>query len=280
MGGGSPGVTVTGSFGEAGLGEIRISGESHRGPQNALWLGGGTLGINRIDYSVVGSASRPSTSGLIQDITLSAETELNGGRLDMHESIAVGRIAAGGQTLGPASLALALNNLPPEPLAEFNRLYRSAASSASDPQQQSESMQRELYEMLAAVVKQSPVFSLDLRVSSPNGKAVGTAKFQLAPELANDPLFKPGNPDRRGMMAAAWNKYGDAAVDFEAPATLIDQVAKPDQIRQLEQNGILVRDGSKYVSRASFRTGGWLVNGRKVQLPAAAPCPAPCTNRS
>jgi len=280
MSGGSPSITAAGAFGEAGLSGIRISGESHREPQSGLWLGGGTLELTSADYSVVGSASRPSASGLIRDIALSARTDLSSGRLEMREGISIGSIAAGGQNLGPIRLAAALNNVPPEPVAQFNRMYRSAVVPGLDPRQQSEEMQRQLYEMIAAVVKGSPAVSLDLHVSSSNGEAVGTAKFQLAPELANDPLFKTGSPDRRSMMSSVWNKYGDATVEIEAPVSVVNQVAKAGQITQLEQNGILVRNGTTYVCRASFKSGEWLVNGRRIQVPTSPPCAKPCTKKS
>jgi hypothetical protein len=154
------------------------------------------------------------------------------------------------------------------------------ASSVSDPRQQAEMMQQQIYELLTEIVKGSPAVSLGLRVGSPDGEAVGAAKFQLSPELANDPLLKAGNQDRRATMAAVWSKYGGATANFEAPVSAITHLAKPDQLKQLEQNGILVRSGANYICRASFKDGAWFVNGRKIQMPASPPCAKPCTNRS
>ena len=65
-----------------------------------------------------------------------------------------------------------------------------------------------------------------------------------------------------------------------APPGFLAQVTKPAQLQQLEQSGILVRDGANYVCRATFKDGGWLVNGRKIKLPAPPPRPNLSSHRS
>jgi Bacterial protein of unknown function (DUF945) len=117
-------------------------------------------------------------------------------------------------------------------------------------------------------VKESPVLSIDLHAASPNGEAVGKGTFEISPDLANDPLINSGNLDRKGMVTQAWDKYGRASVELVAPTGFLASLAKPDQLKQLEQNGMLVRDGANYVCRAKFKNGEWLINGRKMKLPA------------
>jgi len=46
-------------------------------------------------------------------------------------------------------------------------------------------------------------------------------------------------------------------------------LARPDQLRQLEQGGILAHDGVNYVCRATFKDGGWLINGHPIKTPAS-----------
>jgi hypothetical protein len=55
-------------------------------------------------------------------------------------------------------------------------------------------------------------------------------------------------------------------------------LSNPNQLRQLEQSGILARDGANYVCRANFNDGKWLINGRNFALPASPPRPN-LTNR-
>jgi hypothetical protein len=57
-------------------------------------------------------------------------------------------------------------------------------------------------------------------------------------------------------------------------------LAKPDQIKQLEQSGMLVRDGGNYVCRANFKDGEWVINGRKMKLPAPPARPNLTSHRS
>ena len=117
-------------------------------------------------------------------------------------------------------------------------------------------------------LKESPVLSIDLHAASPNGEAVGKGTFGISPDLANDPLITSGNLDRKGMVAQAWDKYGHASIEVVAPTGFLASLAKPDQIKQLEQSGMLVRDGGNYVCRANFKDGEWVINGRKMKLPA------------
>ncbi len=70
------------------------------------------------------------------------------------------------------------------------------------------------------------------------------------------------------MVAQAWKKYGHASAEVVAPPDFLAQLTKPDQLKQLEQSGILARDGTNYVCRATFKDGEWLVNGRAIKLPA------------
>jgi len=129
-------------------------------------------------------------------------------------------------------------------------------------------LQDKLVDLFFAVGKESPVLAIDLHIGSPDGEAVGKATFGISPDLANDPLIKPGDRDRKGIVAQAWNKYGHALAELVAPTGFLAPLAKADLLKQLEQSGILAREGANYVCRASFKDGGWLVNGRKIKLPA------------
>jgi hypothetical protein len=266
--GDAPGITATGTFGEAGMAGLTIRGESHRHAGSALWLGDGAFNIGRVNYSIVGSGARGSLSGLVQDIGFSALTEIKNGRLDVRETVSVGSIAGRALKLGPVNLAAVLNNIPPEPIEQLKIAAASISHSASGQQAQSQMLQDKMVDLFVAIVKESPFLSIDLHIGSPDGEAVGKATFGISPDLANDPLIKPGNSDRKGMVAQAWNKYGHAFAELVAPTGFLAPLAKTDLLKQLEQSGILVREGANYVCRASFKDGGWLVNGRKIKLPA------------
>jgi hypothetical protein len=151
---------------------------------------------------------------------------------------------------------------------------------ASGQPAQAQMLQQKLLELFAATIKESPILTIELRAASPGGDGAGKATFGISPDLANDPLLKPHNPAPKGVVAQAWNKYGHAAVDLAAPPGFLAQVTKPAQLQQLEQSGILVRDGANYVCRATFKDGGWMVNGRKIKLPARPPRPDLSSHRS
>ena len=53
-----------------------------------------------------------------------------------------------------------------------------------------------------------------------------------------------------------------------APPGFLAQVTKAGQLKELEQSGILVRDGANDVCHAIFKEGGWLINGQKIKFPA------------
>jgi Bacterial protein of unknown function (DUF945) len=275
--GDAPGITAAGNFGEAGMGGVTIRGESHR-DSSGLWLGKGAFNIGRVNYSIVGSGTHGSASGLVQDIGLSALTEINNGRLHARETVSVGSIAGGALKLEPVSLVGEISNVPPTPIEQFKDAVAAISRSASGQQEQSRLLQEKLIDLFVAIVKESPVLSIDLHAASPDGQAAGRASFGISPDLANDPLMRPGNPDRKGMVAQAWNKYGHATAEFVAPAAFLARLIKTDQLKQLEQSGSLVRDGANYVCRATFKNGGWLVNGRKINLPAP-PARPNLTNR-
>lgn len=275
--GDAPGMSATGAFGEAGITGLTIRGESHR-HDSGLWLGDGTFNIGRVNYSIVGSGTHAPISGLVQDIGISALTEIRNGRLDARQTLSVGSIAGGALKLGPISLVSEIGNVPPEPIEQFKSAVASISHSAPDQQAQSRMLQEKMIDLFVAIVKESPVLSVDLHAASPNGEAVGKATFGISPDLANDPLIKAGNPDRKGMVAQAWSKYGHASAEVAAPPDFLAQLTKPDQLRQLEQSGILSRDGANYVCRATFKDGEWLVNGRAIKLPAP-PGPPSITNR-
>jgi hypothetical protein len=139
-------------------------------------------------------------------------------------------------------------------------------------------LQGKIVDLLVAIVKESPVMTIDLHAASPNGEAVGKATLGLSPDLANDPLMKAGSP--KGIPAQAWTKYGHASAEVVAPATFLAQLANADQLKRFEQGGILARDGDNYVCRASFKNGEWLVNGRKIKLPAPPAHPNPAAHTS
>jgi uncharacterized protein YdgA (DUF945 family) len=277
--GDAPGFTAAGGFGEAGMAGLTIRGESHR-HSSGLWLGDKALKIARASYSVVASGVHPAASGLVQDIALAGRSRVNNGRLEVRDSLSIGKIAAGTLILGPLSLAAEFGNLPLAPIEQFMKALSSIPQPASGQPAQAQMLQQKLLELFAATIKESPILTIELRAASPGGDGAGKATFGISPDLANDPLLKPHNPAPKGVVAQAWNKYGHAAVDLAAPPGFLAQVTKPAQLQQLEQSGILVRDGANYVCRATFKNGGWMVNGRKIKLPARPPRPDLSSHRS
>ncbi|HVA40404.1 MAG TPA: DUF945 family protein [Candidatus Binataceae bacterium] len=275
--GDAPGMTAAGAFGETGMAGLTIGGESHR-HGNGLWLGNGAFNIGRVNYSIVGSGARGPASGLVQDLGFSARTEIQNGRLDVRDTMSVGSVAGRALKLGPVSLVAEIANIPPEPIEQFKSAVASISPSVSDLQARSRMLQEKIVDLFLAIVKAAPVLSIDLHAASPDGQAVGKATLGISPDLANDPLITAGNPDRKGLVAQAWNKYGHATAELVAPAGFLARLTKADRLKQLEQSGILARDGANYVCRASFKDGGWLINGRTIALPAPPPRPN-LTNR-
>ncbi len=265
--GGSSGATATGVFGEAQIAGLTIHARSHRDPQSTLWLGGGELDLARVSYSIVGGLRRAPGSGLVQDIRLTALTEIRNGRLNARESLSVGNLAVGALELQSASLATGVANVPPQPVAQFKSAAVSISQSTGDPQLQSQTMQREMVQAFVAIVKGSPIASVSLKIASARGDAAGTANFTIAPELVDDPMLQSNDVERKDLIAQAWKKYGQATVNAAAPVALLEHLATPAQLKRLEQNKLIVREGDKYTCRATFKDGGWLINGHKAEPP-------------
>jgi uncharacterized protein YdgA (DUF945 family) len=274
-----PGITAAGGFGEAGMAGLTIRGESHR-HSSGLWLGNKALKIDRVNCSIVGSSAHPSASGLVQDIGLAGLSEIKNGRLDVRDTLSIGNLAAGALKLGPMSLAGGVSDIPLDPIEQFMKAISSITQSASGQQAQSQMLKGKIVDLFVAILKESPVLSIDLNAASPGGAAVGKALFGISPDLANDPLIKSANPDSKGVIAQAWNKYGHARVDLAVPEGFLAQLTKADQLSRLVQMGLLARDGVNYVCHARFSDGGWLVNGRKIRLPGLSAPPNFTTHSS
>jgi uncharacterized protein YdgA (DUF945 family) len=262
-----PGITAAGAFGEAGVTGLSLRGESHR-HVSGLWLGDGSFNIGRVNYNIAGRGTHPSVHGLVQDIGLSAITEIRNDRLAARQILSVASIAGGALKLGPINLVSEIANVPLQPIEEFRNAAASISRSASDQQAQSLLLQEKMIELFVALVKESPVLSINLHVASPDGEAVGKATFEISPDLANDPLLK-ANSDRKGIVPLAWKKYGHASAEVTAPAEFLAQLASANQLQQLEQSGLVTRDGANYVCRAAFKDGEWLINGHPIKPPAA-----------
>jgi hypothetical protein len=266
--GDAPGVMVAGGFGEAGIAGLTIRGESHR-HQSGLWLGDKVLKISRVNYSIVAMGARPSASGLIQDLALAGQSRLSGGHFNVRDTLSIGSVEVGAVKLGPMSLGGELSNLPVDPIERFVNALSSLPPSAPGRRfQQSPMVRQQILELFVAAIRESPVLSIDLHAAGADGEAQGKAAFGISPDLANDPMLKNLLSEGRGLAAQAWNKYGRASAELIAPAGLLAQITRPEQLRQLEQSGALVRDGANYVCRATFKDGGWLINGRQMKLPA------------
>lgn len=276
--GDAPGITAAGAFGEAAMAGLAIRGESHR-DSSGVWVGDKLLKVGRVNYSIVASGARGSASGLVQELAFAGLSEIKNGRFAVRETLSVGNLAAGGVKLGPIKLMAGVGNIPPEPIAQFTDALGAISHSTPDQAAQSKMLQEKIAALFVAIVKEAPVLSLDLHVGSPTGEAAGKATFGISPDLAGDPLIKPGNAYPKEMVAQAWNKYGRALAEFVAPIGFLAPLTKADQLKQLEQNGILAREGANYVCRASFKDGVWLVNGRARKLPTPPTRPK-LTNRS
>jgi hypothetical protein len=224
--------------------------------------------IDRVSYSLVGHGARPSTSGLVQDIGVAGVSEIKNGRLDVHDTFSIGKIEAGALKMGPMSLAAGIDNVPPEPIGQFTNAAASISQLTSDPQTKSRMVKEKSVDLIVAIVKDSPVLSFDLHAVGSGGEATGKAIFGISPDLANDPMMKAGHFDNKGMAAQVWNKYGHATIEIAAPPGFLAQVTKAGQLKELEQSGILVRDGANDVCHAIFKEGGWLINGQKIEFPA------------
>jgi len=266
--GDAPGVMAAGGFGEAGIAGLTIRGESHR-HSSGLWLGDKVLKISRVNYSIVAAGARPSASGLIKDVALAGQSRIGGDHLNVRDTLSVASVEAGAVKLGAMSLGFEFSNLPVDAIQRFFDVLSSIPPSAPGQQtRQSPIVKRQILELFVAAIKGSPILSIDLHAASAAGEARGRAAFGISADLASDPMLNNLLSEGKGLVAQAWNKYGRASAELVAPAGLLAQVTRPEQLQQLEQSGALVRDGANYVCRATFKDGVWLVNGREMKLPA------------
>ncbi len=273
MRGGAPGIIATGTFGEADAAGVTLYGESHR-DSTGLWLGGGTLTVQRLSYSVIPVGTHPARSGLAQELSISALTSLSNGLIDARLKLAVGEVSGERLKLGPMALEAHAGNLAAAPVEQLRKQAVAIARSGLDKAAQARTMREKGSGFLIAMVKQGPTLSLHLDAAGAGGKAVGDARLAIAPALADDPLMKARAADGKALAASVWSKYATVTAEASAPPALLAQLASNDQIKGLVANGILVRDGANYVCHAGYQGGAWTVNGKKFERPAPALKPA------
>lgn len=266
MRGDMPGISATGGFGEVEAAGVVLDGQSHRHGSD-LWLGNGSLAVQRVSYSIVARGAHPAASGLAQDLSVSESTTLNSGRIDARLKLAAGEITGKRLKLGPMALEAHLGNLAPEPVEQFRKDAASISGSDLDKAAKERMLRAKAADLLIAIVKQTPVLSIDLDAAGAGGKAIGHAQLVIDGDLAKDPMLKDEAADGKALAARIWNKYASVTADLTVPPALLAQVANDDQIKRLEANGVLVRDGANYICHASYKGGDWTVNGKKFRPP-------------
>ena len=167
--GDAPGFTAAGGFGEAGMAGLTIRGESHR-HSSGLWLGDKALKIRAGELQCRrqrrASARR---AAWCRTSPLRGRAGIKNGRLEVRDSLSIGKIAAGTLILGPISLAAEFGNIPLAPIDQFTKALSSISQSTSDQPAQSQMLQEKIVELFAATVKESPDLTIDLHAASPNG---------------------------------------------------------------------------------------------------------------
>jgi uncharacterized protein YdgA (DUF945 family) len=266
-----PRIVATGGFGEAEIASVSLRGDAHR-DSIGLWPGQGTLGIGRVGYSVIGHSGHGSSSGLVQAVTISYVSSLDDGKILLRDGLSIGSLSGHTLNLGPASLAAEIKDVPAAPIVEFRRDAISIASPSMDRDTQERLLRRKMIDVFAAILKQSPVATLELRVASPSGTAEGHGQLEIAPAAADDPALNADNLGKDVLNRLA-KKYVSFSAEFNAPAALLAQLASAEQLKNLELAGALVHDDDKYVSRAVYKDGEMLVNGRKLETMHPMPCP-------
>ncbi len=265
-----PRIVASGVFGEAEIASVSLRGEAHP-DSTGLWPGAGALGIGRIGYSVIGHGEHGSASGLAQDVTISCVSLLNDGKIALHDGISIGSLSARALHLGPASVTAEINGVPAAPIVQFRRDAVSIAGSSVDRQAQQRLMRQKMVDVFVAIVQQSPIATLELRVASPNGTADGHGQLEIATAIASDPAVNADILSKDAFNRLA-RKYVSFSAEFTAPTALLAQLANADQLQGLERAGALVHDGDKYLLHASYKDGQMLVNGRKFEPPQPQPC--------
>lgn len=259
----APGITATGGFGEAEVANISLRGESHR-QSTELWLGSGKLDVQRVSYSLVAHGKHPASSGLIRDLSVSARTALDKGRIDLRLRLGAGEVSGRKLKLGPIVIEEHLNHLAPKPFDQFRKDTAAISRSPADKAARMRMLRALERNFLIAIVKQAPTLAINFSAAGTGGKAVGKMRLVIAKDFASDPLIKDETAKGKALVARAWRKYVDATADVSVPTALLAQFASSAQINGVQAKGILVRNGANYTCHASYRKGEWTVNGKKV----------------
>lgn len=272
MHGGTPGITGTGAFGEAGVRDVTIGGR-YRRAASATWVGSTKIYIGRIGYSMVSTAHHHSSTGLAQGVSVSLVKSMKNGKIDLREKVGAQKISGRKLEAGPMSLLFEISNISPEQVLKFRKDTAAISLSRLDKQARAKALRAKLPDLLTAMLKQSPpLLSLELKVSSPKGDATGQARMGIDPGFANDPMLKAKVPPQL-LFALLAKKYGHFSGNAEAPAAFLEQMVGAKHLNELQQAHILVQNGADYVVSASYQEGKFLVNGRKYTPPPPRPCP-------
>jgi uncharacterized protein YdgA (DUF945 family) len=273
MRGRAPGITATGTFGEVEAANLALDGESRR-DTSGLWLGGGTLVLQRLGYSLVPLGAHPARSGLLRKLSISTRTSLTNGLIEARLKLAADELRGGQLRLGPLALEANAGNLAAAPFERLRTDALSISRSGLDKAAQTQMMREKGAGLLIAMVQRGPTISLHLDLAGAGGKAMGDAHAAIAPQLADDPLMKARAADGKALAASVWEKYASVTAEATILPALLAQLATNDQVKGLLAGGILVRDGASYACHASYKDGAWTVNGKKL-TPAAQATKSP-----
>lgn len=281
------GMTITKDDTNVNLAKVTSDFNLHK-THSGLYLGDASFSLPAFDVTVKGKKMFE-----ISSLDASSDSDIKEKLFNTHFNVALKTIIANGQTYGPGEIQIALRNLDADVLADINK-QASAMQNGTDAERQAAMMA--LLPELPKLFSKGAEFEIsklsikipegliegNLLVSLPKGdnanpfeliqKIQGNAKLRMpkviVKQLVQQSLLQQmaKQPDmQQALIQQMQNAQQGGPAQANQPAPSQEQLAAMQTDKQLsamEQNGLIVAQGSDFVTEVKLEQGKFTVNGK------------------
>ena len=228
---------------------------------------------------------------LIKELRYEVNLPHQGEFVDMVERMSIDSLRLGEDSIGPIHFDISLKHLHARALAEisqaFMSIYSDAMMASSDSTVMMENLMPVFTEQGTKLLQHQPEFHLD-RVSLANAQGessfagrVRLNQFDLEQAMAN-PMFLLTQLDASGELDLQEEMVIELLRNPPGKAVMAQSVADPEtletesamraeqfqqQVAMLTDQGYLTREGKRLKSKAEFKQGQLLINGKPFMPP-------------
>ncbi len=273
----APGLLVTSDGPERFAVSDMTSHGTSRPSSYDIGLGDYKAGVKNIDITLSGD---PEDNVQFENVTLHIIADEKEGLLTFSELFDIGMLSFHDKTYGPFNSTVHLRNLDAKAISDMNHEYIEMQKLHAND---TEAMQAQLMQMATThgvtLLSKSPEFefeNLSLQTAEGSGEIKMKISFNGEGEVVMNPFFLMGrlsaeaslDADERFLAVLAKNVMKEAMCD-DVDDQVCDQRAastSSQQLQNLLDNGQLLLENGRYVSRIAYKDGAADLNGAPLPL--------------